>query len=127
MEAGLIQQVRSFNRLVTERVGALNDQFLGRDRSLGEARLLWELGAEGAEVRELRSRLALDSAYAFAARPAHERDPRGFREGLRLGGEPERQDSREDERRVPTRADRLRCCRCHRMAVRTLGHRRPRG
>ena len=63
MEAGLIQQVRSFNRLVTERVGALNDQFLGRDRSLGEARLLWEIGAEGAEVRELRSRLALDSAY----------------------------------------------------------------
>ena len=60
---GSFNSVRSFNRLVTERVGALNDQFLGRDRSLGEARLLWEIGAEGAEVRELRSRLALDSAY----------------------------------------------------------------
>ncbi len=58
-----IQQVRSFNRIVTERVGALNDHFLGRDRSLGEARLLWEIGAEGAEIRALRSRLGLDSAY----------------------------------------------------------------
>src|SRR5262245_50659106 len=63
MEAELIQTVRRFNRIVTERVGALNDQFLGRDRSLGEARLLWEIGAAGAEVRELRNRLALDSAY----------------------------------------------------------------
>lgn len=58
-----IQQVRSFNRIVTERVGALNDHFLGRDRSLGEARLLWEIGMEGAEIRTLRSRLGLDSAY----------------------------------------------------------------
>jgi DNA-binding MarR family transcriptional regulator/predicted N-acetyltransferase YhbS len=58
-----IEQVRSFNRLVTEQVGALNDHFLGRDHSLGESRLLWEIGDEGAEVRELRGRLALDSAY----------------------------------------------------------------
>jgi DNA-binding MarR family transcriptional regulator/ribosomal protein S18 acetylase RimI-like enzyme len=63
MKEGLVQQVRSFNRLVTERVGALNDRFLGRDRSLGEARLLWEIGADGADVRELRGRLGLDSAY----------------------------------------------------------------
>jgi DNA-binding MarR family transcriptional regulator/GNAT superfamily N-acetyltransferase len=63
MALSQIEQVRSFNRLVTEQVGALNDHFLGRDRSLGEARLLWEIGTEGAEVRELRSRLALDSAY----------------------------------------------------------------
>jgi DNA-binding MarR family transcriptional regulator/GNAT superfamily N-acetyltransferase len=58
-----VAQVRSFNRLVTEQVGALNDHFLGRDHSLGESRLLWEIGNEGAEVRELRGRLALDSAY----------------------------------------------------------------
>ncbi|MGN6699950.1 MAG: GNAT family N-acetyltransferase [Thermomicrobiales bacterium] len=58
-----VEQVRSFNRLVTEQVGALNDHFLGRDRPLGEARLLWEIGTDGAEVRALRSRLALDSAY----------------------------------------------------------------
>jgi DNA-binding MarR family transcriptional regulator len=57
-----IAQVRRFNRLVTQRVGALNDHFLARDRPLGEARLLWEIGA-GADVRELRTRLDLDSGY----------------------------------------------------------------
>jgi len=41
----------------------LNDRFLGRNHPLGEARLLWEIGTEGAAVRELRSRLGLDSAY----------------------------------------------------------------
>ncbi|HEV8193640.1 MAG TPA: bifunctional helix-turn-helix transcriptional regulator/GNAT family N-acetyltransferase [Ktedonobacterales bacterium] len=63
MDKALVERVRSFNRTVTERVGALNDHFLGRDHSLGEARLLWEIGSAGAEVRELRSRLELDSAY----------------------------------------------------------------
>src|SRR5438445_6548580 len=63
MEMPLVEQVRSFNRTMTERVGVLNDHFLGRDRPLGEARLLWEIGAEGAAVRELRRRLGLDSAY----------------------------------------------------------------
>src|SRR5262249_49443060 len=56
-------QVRSFNRLITERVGALNDHYLARDRSLGEARLLWEVAVEGSDVRRLRSRLGLDSGY----------------------------------------------------------------
>jgi DNA-binding MarR family transcriptional regulator/GNAT superfamily N-acetyltransferase len=55
--------VRSFNRLVTERVGALNDHYLARDRPLGEARLLWEIGQDGCDVRLLRSRLGLDSGY----------------------------------------------------------------
>jgi len=63
MATSQIEQVRSFNRLVTEQVGALNDHFLGRDHSLGASRLLWEIGDEGAEVRDLRGRLALDSAY----------------------------------------------------------------
>ena len=58
-----VGQVRSFNRLVTERVGALSDHYLARDRSLGEARLLWEVGVEGSDVRRLRSRLGLDSGY----------------------------------------------------------------
>jgi DNA-binding MarR family transcriptional regulator/GNAT superfamily N-acetyltransferase len=58
-----IAQVRSFNRLTTERVGALNERYLARDRSLGEARLLWEIGVDGSDVRQLRSRLALDSGY----------------------------------------------------------------
>lgn len=59
-------RVRSFNRTVTERVGALADHFLGRNHPLGEARLLWEVGSAGAagvEIRALRGRLALDSAY----------------------------------------------------------------
>src|SRR5215831_16352052 len=63
MEIPLIEQVRSFNRTMTERVGALNDHFLGRNHPLGEARLLWEIGEEGARIRELRRRLGLDSAY----------------------------------------------------------------
>jgi DNA-binding MarR family transcriptional regulator/GNAT superfamily N-acetyltransferase len=58
-----VSQVRSFNRLVTQRVGALNDHYLARDRPLGEARVLWEIGREGCDVRRLRSRLGLDSGY----------------------------------------------------------------
>ncbi len=56
-----IAQVRRFNRTVTQRVGALSDRFLARDRPLGASRLLWEIGVEGCEVRALRSRLGLDS------------------------------------------------------------------
>lgn len=63
MDTPLIEQVRSFNRTMTERVGVLNDHFLGRNHPLGEARLLWEIGEKGASVRELRRRLSLDSAY----------------------------------------------------------------
>jgi hypothetical protein len=35
MDRATIAQVRLFNRIVTQRVGALNDQFLSRDRPLG--------------------------------------------------------------------------------------------
>jgi DNA-binding MarR family transcriptional regulator/GNAT superfamily N-acetyltransferase len=63
MDAVMVAQVRCFNRLVTERVGALDDHFLSRDRPLGEARVLWEIGADGCDVRALRSRLDLDSGY----------------------------------------------------------------
>lgn len=58
-----IDQVRRFNRTVTERVGALHDHYLGRDRPIGEARLLWEIGEQGEDVRWLRERLGLDSGY----------------------------------------------------------------
>lgn len=58
-----IAQVRRFNRLVTQRIGALNDHFLGRDRPLGESRLLYEIGHQGSDLRELRQRLGLDSGY----------------------------------------------------------------
>ena len=63
MTDAMVDQVRRFNRTVTERVGALDDRFLGRARPLGEARLLWEIGLDGCEVRLLRSRLGLDSGY----------------------------------------------------------------
>jgi DNA-binding MarR family transcriptional regulator len=63
MNADQLAQVRSFNRLVTQRVGALEDDFLGRGRPLGQARLLYEIGRQGAEVGALRRRLGLDSGY----------------------------------------------------------------
>ena len=58
-----VSRIRSFNRLVTERVGALDDRYLAGRRPLGEARVLWEIGDNGAEVRRLRERLGLDSGY----------------------------------------------------------------
>jgi len=58
-----IATVRRFNRLVTRHTGALEDHFLGRDRPLGESRVLWEIGREGANLRDLRARLDLDSGY----------------------------------------------------------------
>jgi DNA-binding MarR family transcriptional regulator/GNAT superfamily N-acetyltransferase len=63
MDRGMVTQVRRFNRVVTQRVGALDDRFLARDRPLGEARVLWEIGADGCDVRVLRERLGLDSGY----------------------------------------------------------------
>jgi DNA-binding MarR family transcriptional regulator/GNAT superfamily N-acetyltransferase len=63
MQSELVDQVRRFNRTVTQRVGALHDAYLTRDRPLGQARVLWEIGPAGVDVRELRARLDLDSGY----------------------------------------------------------------
>lgn len=63
MITGQIEAVRRFNRVVTRRMGVLDDSFLGRGRPLAEARLLYEIGSEGADARELRARLSLDSGY----------------------------------------------------------------
>jgi DNA-binding MarR family transcriptional regulator/GNAT superfamily N-acetyltransferase len=63
METHQLAQVRRFHRLVTKRAGALEDHFLGRDRPLGESRVLYEIGSRGADIRELRARLELDSGY----------------------------------------------------------------
>lgn len=57
-----IALVRSFNRLVARQVGALNDRYFGR-RPLGEARVLFEVGSDGATSRDVRARLGLDSGY----------------------------------------------------------------
>ena len=63
MLAEQIAQVRRFNRLVTQRIGALDDHFLGRDRPLGASRLLYEIGPDGADLRDLRRRLGFDAGY----------------------------------------------------------------
>src|SRR5579872_4097908 len=58
-----LQRIRSFNRTVTQRLGALNERYLGRNRPLVESRLLFEIGQKGASPRDLRARLGLDSGF----------------------------------------------------------------
>ena len=70
----MIDQVRRFNRAVTQRAGALDDEFLARGRPLGQARVMWEIGPDGRDVRELRARLDLDSGYLSRLLRALERD-----------------------------------------------------
>ncbi|TLS44500.1 bifunctional helix-turn-helix transcriptional regulator/GNAT family N-acetyltransferase [Streptomyces montanus] len=57
-----VTTLRRFNRYFTRRIGALDDHYLGQDRPLGEARLLFEIG-DGVSLRELRVRLGLDAGY----------------------------------------------------------------
>lgn len=64
MDPRQIARMRSFNRLVSQRIGALEDSYLSRGRPLGEARVLFEIGlAGGIDLRRLRSKLGLDSGY----------------------------------------------------------------
>lgn len=58
-----VRQLRSFNRLVTQRIGALDGEYLARGRPLGASRVLWEIGDGGTDARSLRVRLDLDSGY----------------------------------------------------------------
>jgi DNA-binding MarR family transcriptional regulator/RimJ/RimL family protein N-acetyltransferase len=58
-----IATLRRFNRSYTQRIGALQESFLGSGRPLGLARLLFEIGPDGATVLDLRTRLGLDSGY----------------------------------------------------------------
>jgi DNA-binding MarR family transcriptional regulator/GNAT superfamily N-acetyltransferase len=59
-----IAKIRAFNRTVTRRLGVLNERYLGRNRPLVESRLLYEIGTHGASVRDLRTRLGLDSGFS---------------------------------------------------------------
>ncbi len=59
----LVHDVRRFNRTVTEHIGVLDDHYLGRGLTAAQARLLWEIGPTGSELRSLRARLDLDSGY----------------------------------------------------------------
>lgn len=63
MDRATVDVVRRFNRTVTQRVGALQPGYLARGRSLGASRVLWEVGPQGREVRDLRAALELDSGY----------------------------------------------------------------
>lgn len=74
MDAEMVDRVRRFNRTVTQRAGALNERFLSRGRPLGQARVLWEIGETGADVRALRARLDLDSGYLSRILRALEKD-----------------------------------------------------
>jgi DNA-binding MarR family transcriptional regulator/GNAT superfamily N-acetyltransferase len=74
MSSDPIPTARSFYRALTLRVGVFTDSFLGRGRPLAQARLLFEIGKEGADVRELRSRLDLDSGYLSRLLRSVERD-----------------------------------------------------
>ena len=60
---GHVAVVRRFNRSYTQRVGALDDSFLGTGMPLGTARLLFEIGTAAGTARDLRERLGLDSGY----------------------------------------------------------------
>src|SRR5690348_14841820 len=74
MDTERVAAVRRFNRTVTQRVGALDDEYMARGRPLGQARLLWEIGPTGAEVAALRGRLGLDSGYTSRLLRALEAD-----------------------------------------------------
>src|SRR5436190_21387446 len=67
MNGTTIARVRSFNRTVTQRIGALQDDYLAHGRPLGASRVLWEVDPDrdprGTDVRAIRARLDLDSGY----------------------------------------------------------------
>lgn len=58
-----IDAFRQFNRFYTQTIGVLTDRYLGQARPLGEARLLFEIGDSGSDVRDIRVRLDLDPGY----------------------------------------------------------------
>lgn len=67
--AALTPTLRRFNRTYTQRIGVLDDSYLGTGRPLNVSRLLFEIGSssagagDGPTVRDLRERLDLDSGY----------------------------------------------------------------
>ncbi len=86
--------VRRFNRTYTQRIGALDESFLGLGIPLGLARLVFEVGSRtgGTTVRELRTRLGLDSGHL--ARQLRSLEERGLVDV--------RQDTADRRRRVVT-------------------------
>jgi DNA-binding MarR family transcriptional regulator/predicted GNAT family N-acyltransferase len=110
MSESAIANVRRFNRTVGRHIGALDERFLGRGLPMGEARLLWEIGPDGCELRALRARLGLDSGYlsrlvrsleaaGLASTAPAETDRRSRRVALTTAGRQEREllDRRSDD------------------------------
>lgn len=115
MDRAAIDHVRRFNRTVTAHVGALDADYLGRGRPLAESRVLYEIGRDGIDVRELRMRLAVDSGYlsrllraletqGFVAMQASREDARVRRATLTREG---RREFDELDRRSDAAASRL--------------------
>jgi hypothetical protein len=75
-----VDAVRAFNRFFTRRIGVLDESFLGRGRPLAQARLLYEIGKNGADVGSLRTQLGLDSGYLSRMIRCHQ-----FSEACKLG------------------------------------------
>jgi DNA-binding MarR family transcriptional regulator/ribosomal protein S18 acetylase RimI-like enzyme len=55
--------LRRFNRTWSQRVGVLEESYLGTGRPLAVSRLLFEIEDRGSAVADLRARLGLDSGY----------------------------------------------------------------
>jgi DNA-binding MarR family transcriptional regulator/GNAT superfamily N-acetyltransferase len=66
--------LRRFNRCYTQRIGLLDESYLGTGRPLGPSRLLFEIGDGRTGVGELRRRLGLDSGYLSRLLRQLERD-----------------------------------------------------
>ena len=59
-----VDAVRRFNRFYTRRIGVLTDRYLGKDATLPEARVLYELGHDGPTTASALGRaLDLDLGY----------------------------------------------------------------
>ena len=63
MSTDSVETLRRFNRTWSQRVGVLEDSFLGSGRPLAPARLLFEIGHHGESVLRLRTRLGFDSGH----------------------------------------------------------------
>jgi DNA-binding MarR family transcriptional regulator/predicted GNAT family N-acyltransferase len=63
MDAAATETLRRFNRAYTQRIGVLDESYLGTGRALGPSRLLFEVTTDGSRVADLRRRLGLDSGY----------------------------------------------------------------
>ena len=60
--------IRRFNRFYTEAIGVLEDEHLGTGLTLGQARILFEIGQLGCvDIHTLRMHLGLDSGYLSRA------------------------------------------------------------